>query len=205
MGFFLFVSWACIPLKRDRCGYAFVSAGHKMAETTGDRIRRVRGALSQIEFAGRMGADKNTVGRYERGERTPDGDFLVRIRTEFGADITWLLTGEGLGPDIVGVGPDGSAIAIDFKASARGGSGIDAILYGRVTEAVAAVYKEFGITLALHQIAAEAARIAAELAEIEFTEEERPGVIKGAMAQLRRQLREASAIPHGAEAGTQKA
>ena len=174
-----------------------------MAETTGDRIRRVRGALSQIEFAGRMGADKNTVGRYERGERTPDGDFLVRIRTEFGTDLTWLLTGEGPGPDIVGVGSDGSTIAIEVKAQARGG--IDPILYGRVTEAVAAVYKEFGITLALHQVAAEAARIAAELAEIEFTEEERPGVIKGAMAQLRRQLREVAANPHGPEASGQKA
>ena len=176
-----------------------------MAETTGARICLLRGKMSQAEFATKIGIHKGLVGKYERDQSVPGGDILARMREALGADINWLLTGEGPSPDIVGVGPDGSTIAIEVKASARGGSGIDAILYGRVTEAVAAVYKEFGITLALHQIAAEAARIAAELAEIEFTEDERPGVIKGAMAQLRRQLREAAANPNGAEASTQKA
>ncbi len=65
-----------------------------MAETIGGRLRRVRGEMSQIEFALRLDADKNTVGRYERGERTPDGDFLLRLRLEFDTNIDWLLTGE---------------------------------------------------------------------------------------------------------------
>lgn len=42
-----------------------------------------------------MGVAQNTLGRYERGERTPDAEFLLVLRTKLGVSAEWLLTGEG--------------------------------------------------------------------------------------------------------------
>lgn len=64
------------------------------AETIGGRIRMVRGDIRQPDFATRLGVDKNTVGRYERGERQPDADFLRKL-CALGYNGHWLLTGEG--------------------------------------------------------------------------------------------------------------
>lgn len=63
----------------------------------GHRIREVRGdaGLAREEFAGKMGVTPATVGRYEKGERTPDADFLYQLVTVFGCNPEWLLTGEG--------------------------------------------------------------------------------------------------------------
>lgn len=158
-----------------------------MAETTGERIRQVRGHLSQIDFAARLGADKNTIGRYERGERTPDGDFLVRIQLEFGVSIDWLLTGSGTG----------SAQA----APASESGGVDEELFGRVTEAVSIAFKECGYSASLRQVAARAARIAAGITAAGGTPDQQEYGLRLAIDQLRRDLRAAIAEP-GSEAST---
>ena len=54
----------------------------------------VRGDERQPEFAVRLGVDKNTIGRYERGERQPDAEFLARL-CSLGFNGHWLITGEG--------------------------------------------------------------------------------------------------------------
>lgn len=61
-----------------------------------DRIKLVRDGKSQDAFAHDVGVSKMTVGRWERGERTPDADDLNRILKAY-SDINpaWLLTGEG--------------------------------------------------------------------------------------------------------------
>lgn len=61
-----------------------------------DRIKSVRQNLKQDEFALKLGVNKNTIGRWERGEQTPDAEELNRI-LEVYPDINsaWLLTGEG--------------------------------------------------------------------------------------------------------------
>lgn len=64
------------------------------AETIGARIRSVRGAEKQPDFAARLGVDKNTVGRYERDERQPDAEFLAKL-CGLGYSGHWLLTGSG--------------------------------------------------------------------------------------------------------------
>lgn len=66
-----------------------------MAESVGDRLRKVRGTIPQPMFAARLGVDKNTIGRYERGERHPDTSFLHALAAEFGVALDWLVTGEG--------------------------------------------------------------------------------------------------------------
>lgn len=60
------------------------------------RIKDIRGNTSQDEFASLLGSHKNTIGRWERGERIPGHDDLSRILTVY-PDInpTWLLTGDG--------------------------------------------------------------------------------------------------------------
>ena len=62
----------------------------------GERIKLIRGDFQQEDFARQVGVHKNTVGRWERGERKPDTDDLSSILTTF-PDISpaWLLVGEG--------------------------------------------------------------------------------------------------------------
>jgi len=61
----------------------------------GERIKKVRGNLSQAEFIRRLKIHRNTLPRYESGERSPDADFLNRLCREFNINPTWILTGEG--------------------------------------------------------------------------------------------------------------
>jgi phage repressor protein C with HTH and peptisase S24 domain len=76
-----------------------------------ERIKLVRGAHSQDEFARRLEIHKSSLGRYERGETTPDSNVLQRLCFVFGINPIWLLTGEGLmtgglAPDRKGFPPD---------------------------------------------------------------------------------------------------
>jgi len=59
------------------------------------RILAIRGGLSQSEFALKLGVAQNTLGRYERGERTPDADFLTAMVDQLGVSAEWLLRGAG--------------------------------------------------------------------------------------------------------------
>jgi transcriptional regulator with XRE-family HTH domain len=61
----------------------------------GERIRLVRGDRSQKWFAETIGVAQNTVGYYERGERTPNADVVVTIADIFGLSYEWLLAGKG--------------------------------------------------------------------------------------------------------------
>ena len=165
-----------------------------MAETTGDRIRLLRSGLSQAEFASKLGVHKEMVGKYERCQNIPGGDILARMREVLGVDINWLLTGEGEMPP-----------GLSTPSPTNSPGGINPDLYGRVTEAVSTAYKECGYTATLRQIAAEAAKIAADLSGPDLTPEELPAAIKGAMGQLRRRLREALINPTDDAAGKHSA
>lgn len=61
-----------------------------------DRVKEVRGALTQKKFAEKLGVHTNTVSRWERGEQTPDQKDLCNILEIF-KDVSpeWLLTGVG--------------------------------------------------------------------------------------------------------------
>ena len=61
----------------------------------GNRIRYVRGDLSQGEFAEILGARRNTISAWERNISMPGGEFLLRIYEEFNVNLNWLLSGEG--------------------------------------------------------------------------------------------------------------
>ncbi len=61
----------------------------------GERIRNVRGGLSQEAFAKTLSVHKITVARWEKGETRPDADALQKICEVFGINPTWLILGEG--------------------------------------------------------------------------------------------------------------
>ena len=65
-----------------------------MTNTIGDRLAYIRGGWSQATFAGILNVHKNTVGNYERGDRTPDADFLKKL-IDAGYNANWVITGEG--------------------------------------------------------------------------------------------------------------
>lgn len=61
----------------------------------GDRLKLIRGTRSQEDAAAGIGVSMNSWGRYEREERPPDADFLLKLRQKQGINPDWLLTGEG--------------------------------------------------------------------------------------------------------------
>ncbi len=49
--------------------------------------------MPQTEFAERLGVDRKSVAGWEADKRLPDGSSLLKLVTEFGADVNYLLTG----------------------------------------------------------------------------------------------------------------
>ncbi|MEE4380280.1 MAG: S24 family peptidase [Candidatus Competibacteraceae bacterium] len=62
----------------------------------GERIRLVRNDHSRDDFSAAIGVSRNTLMRYERGERCPDAEFLYRICERYQVNPTWLLLGTEL-------------------------------------------------------------------------------------------------------------
>ena len=60
----------------------------------GERIKEVRGHLSQAEFAAMLGVSQPTVGKYEKGARLPDTNFIYAVCSRFGVSADWLVLGE---------------------------------------------------------------------------------------------------------------
>lgn len=65
-----------------------------MTTTIGQRIAHIRGDKSQAAFATEIGVHKNSIGNYERGERTPDADFLASLM-KAGYSANWVVSGVG--------------------------------------------------------------------------------------------------------------
>jgi len=60
-----------------------------------DRLKQVRGKLDQGEMSARFGIHLTSYGRYERGERSPDLEFIDKVCRTFNVSPTWLILGEG--------------------------------------------------------------------------------------------------------------
>jgi transcriptional regulator with XRE-family HTH domain len=82
----------------------------------GQRIAKVRGALSQAGFAQRLGVSRKTVEGWEAGKVLPNGSSLLRMREAFGADINVILTGQagGVAPDLR---PDEAQLLEHYRAA----------------------------------------------------------------------------------------
>lgn len=67
----------------------------------GERLReeRQRLGLNQTEFAGLAGVQKQAQLKYEKGERSPDANYLAAIAAA-GADVQYIVTGVRRGDGI---------------------------------------------------------------------------------------------------------
>nr|WP_278437081.1 S24 family peptidase [Brucella anthropi] len=64
----------------------------------GARLREIRKKLGDPErdvFADQLGVSKTTLGNYEKGETEPTASVLDAYRHNFGANVLWIITGEG--------------------------------------------------------------------------------------------------------------
>ena len=61
----------------------------------GDRIRFVRGNLSQTEFGDLVGAHRNTVRGWEEGATSPSNKILINFMELLNVNLTWLFSGKG--------------------------------------------------------------------------------------------------------------
>lgn len=60
-----------------------------------ERLRIVRGSMGQTEFAKKVGNSQSGISAYEKGQRKPDYETLIRVSKEFGVTLDWLLLGKG--------------------------------------------------------------------------------------------------------------
>lgn len=58
----------------------------------GNRIKYLREkfGLNKTEMAKRIGVDRTTIGRYEKGEIFPNLDVLLNIKDKFNVSLDWL-------------------------------------------------------------------------------------------------------------------
>lgn len=89
------------------------------AFSVGQRVRAVRGEVSQSIFAARLGVDRKTVGRWESGDLMLSTASAIRMRQEFGTDINWLLTGAITGSSS-NSGVVGAAWAFALRSASAG-------------------------------------------------------------------------------------
>lgn len=61
----------------------------------GERIKEIRGNETVASFCNKLGIHRNTLPRYESGDRNPDAAFLEAICRHYNVSPTWLLLGEG--------------------------------------------------------------------------------------------------------------
>ncbi|MDA8112464.1 MAG: helix-turn-helix transcriptional regulator [Nitrospiraceae bacterium] len=62
-------------------------------KATGQRIRNLRGPLTQSELAKRIGCNQVDISRAERGIRPPSIELLLALALSFSVSVDYLLTG----------------------------------------------------------------------------------------------------------------
>ena len=60
----------------------------------GARVRDLRGAERQDDFAPSLGIAQSQLSRIERGLLAPSVEVLLRLRERFGVSVDWILVGE---------------------------------------------------------------------------------------------------------------
>lgn len=88
------------------------------------RIRALRGAATQSDFAGRLGVNRKTVERWEAGERLPDGQSLLALMNVCGADVNYILTGQGSQPTPSALPARQRALLANYEATDEAGKKI---------------------------------------------------------------------------------
>lgn len=80
----------------------------------GERLKKVRGGLTQAEFAALFGIPQVTLGNYERGRNEPRFDFIKQVCSRFEINVEWLLFGTGDKQESMGHSPAQSSCDVDL-------------------------------------------------------------------------------------------
>ena len=65
-------------------------------KSMGNRLKLIRGDLSQREFATKIGVSLRAYQRYEHGERLPPFDIVYKISNTCEVNMHWIIKGEGV-------------------------------------------------------------------------------------------------------------
>lgn len=60
----------------------------------GDRLKQLRGPMTQLQFAKKVGVSLPALQNYEAGKRVPKGDVLYRIAAIEERSVDWILNGK---------------------------------------------------------------------------------------------------------------
>lgn len=63
----------------------------KNEETFGARLKKLRGTVSQSEFAAQLGIKQTSYSAYERGRMEPSASMIVLICKNAGVSADWVL------------------------------------------------------------------------------------------------------------------
>ena len=94
----------------------------------GERIKAIRGGMTQQEFADLLGVSRKTITRYEAGSHLPDAEFLIKLNVLYSIQPLWLLTGKG--QDVAGerLSPRESRLLAAYRAAdAEGRSALESM------------------------------------------------------------------------------
>ncbi len=80
----------------------------------GERLKKVRGGLTQAEFAALFGIPQVTLGNYERGRNEPRFDFIKQVCSRFEINVEWLLFGTGDEKEGMGHPPAPTSCDVDL-------------------------------------------------------------------------------------------
>lgn len=66
-----------------------------MIETTGDRLRRLRGNRTLVEVSSACGIAPSTLAMYEQGKRTPKDGMKVKLAEYYGKSVAYIFFNSG--------------------------------------------------------------------------------------------------------------
>jgi phage repressor protein C with HTH and peptisase S24 domain/DNA-binding XRE family transcriptional regulator len=72
-----------------------VSESERPYVDVGERLRQIRGGMSQEGFASRLQVSKRTIVNYEGGQRFPEANVLRALSEEFAVNLDWVFSGMG--------------------------------------------------------------------------------------------------------------
>lgn len=147
-----------------------------------DRIRRCAEIVgSGNELARRSGISRRTLENYFKG-REPQASQLASIAKAAGVTLDWLITGV----EPPRQAPQEGRITI---------GALDIELMGRVTDAIARLYKDMGASLAPVDLGRMAGERYSEIAAATSDPDEQRAMIKLVVQQLKRDIQAATTEP----------
>lgn len=140
--------------------------------------------LSQRELANILGISHGSWQVAEAGSSVPGGQTITKL-AELGFDANWILTGKGA-MRLAEI--EASSGAEAETPSNKASNVIDPLLLSRITDAIAATYKEFHAGLSPRDLGFLGAEKYTEIVMAADSPDEYPAMLKLMIAHIRKEL-----------------